>query len=285
MTQVHSGQPAYDIYIVGLGILGYLQVTRETEDALSACRKVYYLHTEPYITRYLNRFDVDVEDLYPLYEPGKSRLPTYHKMAEVVLQAAQEEPPVAFAVYGHPMMFVLPTRIIGEKALELNLRVKVLPGISALDCLMIDLNFDPGRNGLVQYDTTYALLYQPKLNPTVPCLLWQPGAVESAIHIITPSRPERFERLKAYLLQFYPADHMVAFAQSARNPLVYAQIIWVSIGGIPNAHETIHGLVTLFIPPASKPTIRDHELMRLLDDPAHLNAITEVEVGWREGDH
>jgi hypothetical protein len=83
----------------------------------------------------------------------------------------------------------------------------------------------------------------------------------------------------------YPADHMVAFAQSARNPLVDAQITWVSIGGIPNAHEAIHGLVTLFIPPASKPTIRDHELVCLFDDPAHLNAITEGEVGWREGEY
>ena len=38
---------SYDIYIVGLGILGMLQITRETEQALSLCNEIFYLHTFP----------------------------------------------------------------------------------------------------------------------------------------------------------------------------------------------------------------------------------------------
>jgi uncharacterized protein YabN with tetrapyrrole methylase and pyrophosphatase domain len=267
-------QPPFDIYIVGLGIFGYKQVTRETEDALRACRKVYYLHTEPSVKDYLKGFDVELENLRPMYRLGESRLPMYQAMADTVLEGAREKPPVALAVYGHPMIFVASSRIIREKASGYGMRVQVLPGISALDCLAIDLDFDFGVNGLVQFEANYALIYQPRLDPTVPCLLWQVGIVETRLFAPLPSRPERFMRLKNYLLQFYPEDHKVALAISATIPLVDKEIIWVEIKDIPCAYKHFTVATTLFIPPTSKPMVRDIELARLLDDPAYIDTIT-----------
>lgn len=266
----------YEIYVLGLGIFSYLQVTKETEDALRACHKVYCLHPDRYVLDYLVTFNLEVVDLSPLYEVRKSRLPVYEAMADRVIEAARERPPVALALYGHPSMLVAPSRMIRNKAPQLGMRVKVLPGISAFDCLMVDLNFDPGVQGLVMYEANYALLYQPTLDSTVPCLLWQAGAVETGLFAPWTSRPERFVRLKNYLLRSYPAAHRVALATSAMNPLVDPEILWVAIQDIPDMHANFTGLTTLFIPPASKPLIRDHALARLLDDPAHLNVITHV---------
>jgi hypothetical protein len=258
-------------------MLSHLQVTQETEDALHACCKVYYLHPDRYVLDYLRRFNLEVVDLSALYEVRRPRLPVYEAMADLVLQAARERPPVALAVYGHPMMFVAPSRMIRDQASQLGMRVKVLPGISALDCLMIDLDFDPGVEGLVMYEANHALLYHPPLNPTVPCLLWQAGALETGLFAPWASRPQRFIRLQEYLLRFYPAEHRVALATSALNPLVDPELIWVAIKDIPDMHASFTSLTTLFIPAASKPVVRDHDLARLLDDPNHLKTITHIE--------
>jgi uncharacterized protein YabN with tetrapyrrole methylase and pyrophosphatase domain len=266
-------QRRYDIYILGLGIFGINQVTKETEEALRICHKVYYLHTEPSVRDYLKSFNIEMENLRPVYKLGETRAPVYQAMANAVLEAAKEKPPVALAVYGHPTIFVSASRIIRERAPALGLSVQALPGISALDCLVIDLNFDFGMQGLVQYEATYALLYQPRLDPTVPCLLWQVGIVETRLFAPLPSRPERFNRLKHYLLQFYPENHKVALATSATNPQAEKEIIWVEIQDLPSAHQHFTVATTLFIPPASEPVVHDRELLQLLDDPEYVEKI------------
>jgi uncharacterized protein YabN with tetrapyrrole methylase and pyrophosphatase domain len=214
-SAINEQNPIADIFLLGLGICGYSQVTKETEQALALCRKIFYLHTEPYIGEYLKRFCNDVEDLYSLYKDGQDRLTTYRAMANRVMDAAAQGGPVAFAVYGHPLCFVTPSKVIRLEGPVRGLRVVMLPGISALDTLIVDLDFDPAVHGLVQYEANYCLMYRPALDDTIPCLIWQPGAVEVSTYAPGMSKPERFFRLRDYLLSYYPADHKAALATSA----------------------------------------------------------------------
>lgn len=268
---------AVDIYLLGLGLCGYLQVTRETEQALAECTRIFFLHTEPYIDSYLRKFTPNVENLYSLYKEGGNRLDTYKQIANTVMDAAKQSQPVALALYGHPMCFVTPTKLIRKLAPSRGLSVQMLPGISALDTLIVDLNFDPAVLGLVQYEATYCLLYQPILDPSVPCLVWQPGAVETRSHLPYPNKPERFHRLRDYLKRFYSGSHKVALATSASSPLVDPEIIWLSIDEIPSAHAQITGLTTLFIPPAIKPQVKDELLLDLMNDPEHQYVISKMQ--------
>lgn len=264
-----------DIFIVGLGISGFTQVTREVEQALAVCKKVFYVHTEPYIESYLRRFCSDVQDLKLLYSELQPRSDTYQSMAESVLEAAKDTRPIGFALYGHPLYFVSPSRIVLAEGRKRGLNVEVMPGISALDTLCVDLSFDPATRGLLQYEANYCLVYRPRLDPAVPCLIWQPGAVETRGYNPRYSKPERFLRLQAYLLQFYSPTHRVAFATSASNPLVDAEIIWCELGNFHLRARDITGISTMFIPAERQPVVQDHEMLRLLDDPHHVAQLVE----------
>lgn len=265
-----------DIFIVGLGISGYSQVTKETEQALSVSRKIFFVHTEPYIRDYLTRFCPDVEDLYSLYSYDQNRAITYEAMANKVMDAAATVRPVTFALYGHPLCFVTPSKTVLREAPKRGLRVEMMPGISALDTLFVDLSFDPASMGLIQFEANYCLMFRPKLDPAVPCLIWQPGAVETRGYNPARSKPERFFRLRDYLLEFYPPEHKIAFATSASNPLVDPEVIWTEVGSFPEIAGSITGISTMFIPAAGVPELKDPEFVRLLDDPNHVAKLVEA---------
>jgi uncharacterized protein YabN with tetrapyrrole methylase and pyrophosphatase domain len=138
----------HDIYIVGLGIMSSLQVTRETEQTLRLCKKVFYLHTEPkWIHDYLRDLSPEVVDIHRYYNEDTPREEAYIGMVQAVLEAAIQSPPVALALYGHPVVFVTPTQSILEVAPKHGLKVKVLPGISAFDCMGRPEPRDPNIRG------------------------------------------------------------------------------------------------------------------------------------------
>lgn len=264
-----------DIFIVGLGISGYTQVTKETEQALGVAKKIFYVHTEPYIKEYLNRFCADVEDLYALYVDHQHRMQTYDAMANKVMDAAAVSPPVVFALYGHPFCFVTPSKTVLREGPKRGLQVEMLPGVSALDTLFVDLRLDPSDRGLIQYEANYCLLYHPQLNPAVPCLIWQPGAVETRGYNPRPSKPERFFRLRDYLLEFYPPEHKIVFATCASNPLVDPELVTSTVAEFPDLGSTITGLSTMFLPAAREPQLQDPRFLQEIDDPEHISALVE----------
>src|SRR4029077_3153043 len=122
----------FDIAIVGLGIVGVHQITREVEETIRRCRQTFVVDSGFGVVAYLRSLCADVTSLLPLYESGRNRLPTYRRMAAEVANAATTRSPVAFASYGHPMIYCYPTALIQRAAKLLNLRVNVFPGVSAL---------------------------------------------------------------------------------------------------------------------------------------------------------
>lgn len=130
---------------------------------------------------YLRTLSPIVTDLYPLYDEGKLPNVTYTEMANAVIAAAQEHPPVAFSTYGHVGVYCKPSQIICEQAPKLGLGVKMLPGVSAFDTLFADCGFDPCQDGLIAFEATDVLRRQRQLYADVATLIWQPGVVGSAV--------------------------------------------------------------------------------------------------------
>jgi len=265
----------HDIYIVGLGILSTLQVTRETEQTLRLCKSVYFLHSESEtIQEYLNKLCPEVTDLHGFYSTNVGREHAYTKMVDVVVNAARKDPPVALALYGNPMVFVTPTQSILEIASKENLKVKVLPGLSSFDCMLVDLGVDPSQGTLI-YEVNDMLLHRRKLLPDMHCFIWQVGGVESEIFTNAVNRPERFLRLKKYLLQFYPPDHEVQVITSAVNPIMSPKITRVSLSKLETEPIQMHAGSTMYIPPAHQPDWLDKEFLGLLTSKEHLKEITQ----------
>src|SRR5258707_58161 len=108
---------ATDIFIIGLGTVVGWHLTREAEHALRKSEKVFYLDSGFGSADMLRSICKEAIDLHPLsYQEGHPRGAAYDRMSAIVLQAALEARPVAFAVYGHPKVYVYPTDQISSAA-------------------------------------------------------------------------------------------------------------------------------------------------------------------------
>ncbi len=265
-----------DITVVGLGIRCPDQVTREAERALRRANEVLFVDTGLATEAYLRTLCARVTPLYAgSYVEGDTRLATYHHLAARVLDAALDRAPVAFAVQGHPTVFVNAPFLVRDAAAALGLSFRVLPGISSMDCLFAELMIDPGVHGLLTVEATDLLLRRRPLLADVPTLIWQVGTVESRLYTTRRNRPERLDRLVAALLASYPADHPVTAAFSSPHPLAPGARIDVPLRDLRECAPDLHVGFTLYLPPARLRPVWDGDLEAALDRPEHLARITE----------
>jgi len=273
-----------DVYLVGTGMVGYRQFTKEAEAAVRNSERVFLVHYQDLVKSYLEdevaaELDVagEVELLTSEYEEGEDRGHAYDRMAERVLEGARKaDAPITFALYGHPMVFVSPTQFVLDRAEEEGLRTEVRPGISAVDCLYCDLALDPARNGIQMFEATDLLLREFDLTPDVPAFIWQVGALETGLHTDADSTPARFTRFREYLRQFYPDDHTVHLCQTATYPISESERIEVELGEFETLHDRINGLQTLYVPPTRERPTQNDELAEKALSADHLEVITET---------
>src|ERR1017187_1529215 len=270
MTEAHhkrDSSPAktslpYEIAIVGLGIVGAHQITREVEEVLRRSRSVFVVDSGYGIVDYLKGLCPAVTDLATLYERGKNRMPTYRKMAAEVVSAAIAAPPVCFATYGHPRVYCYPTTLIKRAAAMLELRVEVFPGISSLDTMMLDLDFDVATDGLQMYEATDVLVRKRPIQNDVALLLWQCTTFCDPTYPNKPLSAEQVQPLQDYLLRFYPAEHSVALVMSKTYPLLRPVVRRVPLSqlAVEMAKSPLSG--TLYVPPLAPRPIKDQKLLQ-----------------------
>ena len=224
-----------DIFIIGLGTVVGWQLTREAEHALRKSEKVFYLDSGLGSADFLRSICKETIDLNPLsYQEGQPRRAAYDRMSALVLKAALETRPVAFAVYGHPRVYVYPTEQISSAAKLLNLKVRIIPGISSLDTMFVDLDLDPGLNGFQMYEATDLIARDRPLQIDVPAMIWQVGVVGTGLYTDRQSNPERFQPLLKHLLKFYGSDHVVSVVKSADTPLTKSSLKNFRLEDLPN---------------------------------------------------
>jgi hypothetical protein len=264
-----------DLWIAGLGMRGVNQVTREVEQALRASREILYLDAGVATRAYLEGLCPRVASLFEeSYAEERPRINAYEHMAVRAIEAALDHPPVTFLIHGHPLVGVHAPFVVLEMAKALNLRVEVLPGVSALDGLLADLHLDPVVHGLQMYEATDLLLRRRPLQNDVPAVIWQIGPLETALHSQRVSLPERFTRFIAHLRQFYPAGHLVTAIYCSPHPLMPPTILRFALEDMGRHAEQIHSGFTLYVPPAVGRSALDCDLLAKLHSLDHLRSIT-----------
>jgi precorrin-3B methylase len=258
-----SGWP-FDIGIVGTGIVGTHQLTREAEEVIRRSKRTFVIDSGYGIPEYLQTLCPEVTELGPLYEPGRNRMPTYRKMAATVVSAAVADAPVCLATYGHPWIYCYPTTLITRAAPLLGLRVEVFAGISALDTMIVDLGTDIAFNGIQMYEATDLLLRKRPLQTDVTCVIWQPTVVCDPTYPEKPYTAEQFMPLQDYLLSFYAAEHEAKLVTTKTYPLTRSLVQELQLGDLAAELERAPTVGTLYIPPASERPVADTELMELM---------------------
>jgi hypothetical protein len=245
--------------VVGTGIqLG--QISLQARAALETADQVFYLVADPVTERWIGKLTRAAQSLQPYYGPNKDRLTSYHEMVDRMLDSVRAGHEVCAAFYGHPGVFVYPAHEALRRARQEGYAARMLPGISAEDCLFADLGIDPARTGLQSYDATDFLLCGRRPDTSSALLLWQPSVVGEPGYRTNCHR-RGLRLLVTCLLRHYQPEHEVILYEAAAYSLCDPRMDRIALAELPQADVTPG--CTLFIPPQRKP-VPDRKLAEQL---------------------
>ena len=168
--------------------------------ALRECDAVFDLTGchEELATRYSN-----VVDLESGYWDSADYHSYYKKIVKKILKQASKGKRVALVSYGHPLLFDAVSLAILNRARKLDIPTTLLPGISCLDTIAIDLQIDFG-NGIQIFDAEDLLESRIAINPEIDLLLLQVGTLGvDSPRDADNTNPKRLKPLKRYLREYY----------------------------------------------------------------------------------
>ena len=250
--------------IVGTGIRSVGQLTTESIVCIQRAEKVFYVVSEPIAETLIQRLNPSAESLQGYYVHGKPRLQTYKEFVDRIMGSVRDGRRTCAVFYGHPGVFVLPSHAAVRQARSEGYEARMLPGISAEDCLFADLGVDPAASGCQVYDATDFVMHQRRLDPSCSIILWQIGVVGHWTFQQTGYANSGLPLLLEKLSQYYRPDHTVVVYEAAVLPGCEPVIQPVLLSQLPCARLSTGS--TLYIPP-SQPTVPDRNMYLRLGLP------------------
>jgi hypothetical protein len=232
--------------VVGTGIELIGQVTLATQAELEGADEVLLVASDIVEVVWLQQVNPNTRSLNRLYERGKHRREIYEAMVEEILAPVRGGKRVCAAFYGHPGVYVTPSHEAVRRARAEGFPARMLPGVSAEDCLFADLGVNPGASGWQSYEATSLLLRRQRPDPTAALLLWQVDAVGKVTYDDEPVN-DGLRVLADYLLQLYPPEHRAVFYTAALHPIAEPLIEPIALGELAAREGRPPG--TLYVPP------------------------------------
>jgi precorrin-3B methylase len=234
--------------VAGTGFLAAAHTTPEARDCLREAESLLYLVGDPVTEEWLREVNPVAESLSDAYAVGKPRMDTYREIADRILAAVRQNRRVCAAFYGHPGVFVTPSHDAIRRAREEEYPARMLPGISAEDCLFADLEMDPAARGCQSFEATHFVEWELRFDPHVPLILWQVGAIQVRTTLDGDRwRPEGLRLLTSLLHRRYPADHPVVAYEAPLLSVSATRRESMALSRLPEAEVSI--ATTLYIPP------------------------------------
>ena len=229
----------------GYGIVG--QITAEALKCIRSADKLLYLVANPITAAWLVTQNPSAESLDSCYAVGRNRAESYEQMTERILVQARSSADVCAVFYGHPGVLCDPGHEAIRRARQEGIAAIMLPGVSALNCLIADLEIDPAA-GMQIYEAADFLEEPPNYDPRCMLVLWQAGA----IGIGDFKRRKLWNRaglhrLADALRPHYPRAHQVVIYEAAHFPTTPPVILRVPIERLARSAVTIAS--TLYVPP------------------------------------
>jgi uncharacterized protein YabN with tetrapyrrole methylase and pyrophosphatase domain len=244
--------PQGSLTIVGTGIR-LSQLSAEARGCIEGADKLLFLVSNAVTYSWLTQVNSSAESLHTLYGADKLRQTTYEQMIERILSFVREGSNVCVALYGHPGVFAYPGHEAMRRARLEGYSARMLPGISAEDCLFADLGIDPGTNGCQSFEATDFLISRRRFDTASPLILWQ-IAVAGDPGYRTECNANGLNILVDYLFQHYEKAHKVTVYEAScylgSEPLIKQ----IALEELPQAEVTLS--TTLYVPPKG-PAIPD----------------------------
>ena len=248
------------LVVVGTGIQVSAHASPLTCSHVAQADKVLYLTTDAVAAAWLIANNATAESLQRFYAPRKPRSGTYEDMVEHVMSFVRAGLAVCMVVYGHPGVFTYATHESVRRARAEGYEARMLPAISAEDCLFADLGVDPADHGCQSYEATDFLVHDRTADPTSALVLWQIGVVGNVGYVDDTSRDGLAVLVEA-LVARYGATHPVVVYRASPHPIAAPSIQRVALGGMLDAD--VVPMSTLYVPPL-QPARVDWKMARRL---------------------
>ncbi|KXS93410.1 hypothetical protein AC579_8930 [Pseudocercospora musae] len=245
-----------ELVVVGTGIASLRQMTVEALDYIQRADMVFYVVLDAMTEAFIQTHAKKHHDLYQYYDKNKPRSASYIQMAELMVQSVRDGNLTVAVYYGHPGVFVFPTHRAIHIAREEGFKAKMLPGVSAEDCLYADLGIDPGSTGCSMFEATYLLNEPDRLDPRNHVIIWQPGCVGKSAMVFDNSE---IHELADYLEKTYGAEYPVIAYLAAVRPFNDPQIDKLMVKDLRDLEKLraipFNAATTLYIPPKTLPAV------------------------------
>jgi hypothetical protein len=247
--------------VIGTGYRIGGHITSESLAHLRIAEKVF-ANVDSVTYEWLSQINPATETLLDCYAEGKERRKTYRQMVHRILAQVRENRRVCAVFYGHPGVACDAGHEAVRQARREGFVARMLPGVSAEDCLIAELGIDP-THGCQHLEATDFLLSRYRLDVTRPVILWQIGVVgEDRFHSKTRLwNPGAFDLLVEKLLRTYPATHRVTVYETSAFPVCEPIVCKVRLARVAGVRITNSS--TLFIPPLRKAEVDTRMLARL----------------------
>jgi uncharacterized protein YabN with tetrapyrrole methylase and pyrophosphatase domain len=248
--------------VVGSGIRSGLQTTPEAMRCIKTADKVLYLFTDPVPATWVTKINPSAQSLEGFYSVSKDRDSTYEEIVQHILSWVRRGHDVCVVLYGHPGVFVAPSHEAIRRAKNEGFRARMLPGISAEDCLFADLGVDPGALGWQSFEATSFLLYPRNFDTSTPLLLWQVAGIGVRQGATQPNIAG-LEVLAEFLQSRYGPDHEVVLYEASPYPAFDPIVERVRLRDLPAVDLTL--MCSLYVPPKAPllPDARMYERLGL----------------------
>jgi hypothetical protein len=239
------------LLVVGTGFLVAGQVTPETLSSMRAADQLFFLVAEPATRLWLEGQFPAAEPLHDVFWEGRPRQAAYDEIVARLLASVRQGKDVCAAFYGHPGVFVYSSHEAVRRARSEGFTARMLPGISAEDCLFADLEVDPAASGCQSFEATDFLIRHRLFDPHTALILWQIGALGvTTFHLHDLWNAEGLAILVEALSRHYPPRHPVVIYEATHFPVVDPLIQRTTLDGIPGCRINTHS--TLWVPPIGK---------------------------------
>jgi len=236
------------LVVAGVGISLARHATLETIESIQRAEKVFHLLTNRAAELWIQQLNPHAVPLGDCFREGKPRQQSYAEMAERIVTAVRSGLRVCAAFYGHPGVLVQPAYDAVARARAEGFDARMLPGISAEDCLFADLSVNPQGLGWQCFEATDFLLRRRRSDPTAALILWQVGMLgEASVKVKMVASAKRLRTLASRLRRDYPPRHPIVLYEAAALPICDSIIRRVSVSTL--AAEMIAPATTLYIPP------------------------------------
>ncbi len=249
------------LLLVGTGIQAAGQVTIEARSAMEHASKLFYLVADPTTEYYLKSLNGNSESLLRFYENGKERFTSYLEMVSRIMEEVRAGHDVCAAFYGHPGVFAFPPHLAIKLARSEGFEAKMLPGVSAEDCLFADLGIDPAWSGCQSFEATDFLLFKRRFDPNCSLILWQIGVIGHVTFEGKGYDLSGLHVLQSYLTEFYGENHAVIVYEASHDPISQMKRVRVPFSELTSAPVTAES--TLYVPPKASAQ-PDPEMSKLL---------------------